>query len=130
MMNKYDTNKQISEAMTKHGAFYAFGDKQFDEQKKEGIKYGSMGAGLVCPIDNADALKEDINNAVKGKIDWELANNTKKDIIWYHFGNHECQISGDYTCVIGILSDYGITKDEVHAEWKPYFNHCVKNDYF
>jgi hypothetical protein len=39
-----------------YGAFFAFGDKQFNEQKKEGVKYVSMGAGLICPKSEASTI--------------------------------------------------------------------------
>ncbi|WP_456303359.1 DUF7659 family protein, partial [Vibrio lentus] len=38
------------------GAFFAFSNKQFDEAKKEGVKYASLGMGLICPVDNAKQL--------------------------------------------------------------------------
>ena len=41
-----------TKAFEKAGAFFAFSDKQFEEQKKEGVRYSYMGAGLICPKEN------------------------------------------------------------------------------
>lgn len=53
--------KSLSEeAMTallkENGAFFAFSDKQFNEQKKEGVQYVNVFAGLVCPKDRVDVV--------------------------------------------------------------------------
>lgn len=129
-MKRYNTDNQLSEIFKKYDAFYAFSNKQFDEQKKAGVKYAGCGSGLICPVEHVDTLYDAISKAINGKIEWELANNTKKEIIWYELANHECQISGEYIDVIELLSDYGITADEIHAEWKAYYSHCIDNDLF
>ena len=58
-------DERISEAIKKSGAFWAFGEKQFEEQKKEGVKYASLGAGLICPVDNAQELLKEIERISK-----------------------------------------------------------------
>lgn len=129
-MKHYNVDDELTKIFNQYGAFYAFSDKQFNGAKKEGVTYSSMGVGLICPKENTRLLYDAIEIAVNGAIAWELANNTKKEIIWYQLSNHECQISCDYTDVIGLLGDYGITAEEIKAEWKPYYNHCVENDLF
>lgn len=61
------TTKQdkIGDIIKQNGAFFAFGNKQFDEQKVAGVKYVSMGNGFICPKENADKLNREINQAVK-----------------------------------------------------------------
>lgn len=56
---------KISQVLSQNGAFFAFSDKQFNEQKQEGIKYVSMGAGLICPKENADKLNKELDIAIK-----------------------------------------------------------------
>ena len=56
---------KIGLVLKNNGAFCAFGTKQFDEQKKEGVKYISMGAGLICPKENADKLNKELNHICK-----------------------------------------------------------------
>lgn len=58
---------KTSLVMEKHGAFWAFGNAQFDEQKKEGVKYCQLYAGLICPVDNYKALAADLGLKLKKK---------------------------------------------------------------
>lgn len=60
-MNK-DT--KISQVLSKYGAFWAFGEAQFNEQKQEGIKYISLGAGLICPKDNFQDFKNELDKTL------------------------------------------------------------------
>ena len=62
---KITKDKRISEAIKENGAFFAFGQKRFEEQKKEGVKYASVGAGLICPADNVKELLKEIERISK-----------------------------------------------------------------
>ncbi|MHA2690737.1 DUF7659 family protein [Vibrio harveyi] len=44
--------------MDELGGFFTFSDKQFATAKKEGIKYVSLGFGMIVPASNAKALVE------------------------------------------------------------------------
>lgn len=113
-----------------HKAFFCFSQKQFDEQKTEGVEYVSMGGGLICPKENAKALRDDIKAESKRSINEDLANNSTKEIIWRELANHEAQISCSIEDTLSALQGYGITADEVAAEYTSYFDHCVQNDLF
>lgn len=56
---------KISQVLAQNGAFWSFSDKQFNEQKKDNIKYVSMGSGLICPKENADKLNNELTQATK-----------------------------------------------------------------
>lgn len=129
-MNKFDTNDATTAILDNHGAFFAFSNAQMLEQMQPSTKYVGLGAGLICPDDNAAQLLMDLNRITKTKIEWELEHNSKKDIIWYELSNHECQISMNYNPVVERLEPYGITEEEIKAEWGQYFQNCVENDYF
>ena len=129
-MKHFNYNQALSAIHQKHGAFFALSSEQFKEQKKEGVQYASMGCGLICPKENCDTLYKEMEALFSQKIQWELEHNTKKEIIWYELGNHECQISGGIESIVGLMESYGITRDEILAEWPGYFQHCVENDYF
>lgn len=58
-------DEKISLVLKTNGAFWAFSNKQFDEQKKEGIKYVSMGQGLICPKENAHKIGAEIDQCCK-----------------------------------------------------------------
>ena len=44
----------------KYKAFWATGQKQFDEQKVEGVKYVGLLEGLYCQKENEDALIKEL----------------------------------------------------------------------
>jgi len=129
-MKHFNIEKQQTAIFEKFGAFFAFGQKQFDERKKEGVTYVNAGAGLLAPKGTAEELCADLAALSKNKIQWELDNNSVKDIIFYSLGNYECQISSDYSDAVDAVKYYGITEAEVAAVWPEYWNHCVDNDYF
>ena len=129
-MKRFNQDARQTELFNEAGAFFAFSNRQLDEQKKEGITYINLGSGLICNELTAAKLMQDLENVFNDKIAWELANNTKKEIIWYELSNHECQITGDYSYVVDLLKPYGITKEEIKAEWSYYFDYCIEHDYF
>lgn len=53
-------NTKIDTILKKYGAFWAFGEEQFDEQKKYGVKYVSFGMGLMCPKENVQKLNSEL----------------------------------------------------------------------
>lgn len=54
-LQDYIQEKQ-TKAFDTAGAFFAFSKSQFDEAKKDGVKYCDMGGGMLCPVDNAKDL--------------------------------------------------------------------------
>ncbi len=129
-MKHYDVNDEQTKVFDSFGAFFAFGQKQFDEKKVDGISYTHAGAGLITPAGTANALFEALEKINNSKVSWELENNSKHDIIFYNLANYECQITMDYSDAVDNVKDYGITEKEVAAVWPEYFNHCIDNDYF
>jgi len=120
----------LSDIFKKHGAFFAFSDKQFEESRKDGVSYANMGAGMVAPVDSVSALSVEINNASKERIRKTLELNTIEEIIHYELGNFECQISCDPSDAFASLSAYGITEDQVRAEYPKFMDKCVEMDLF
>ena len=116
-MNAYDKN----------GAFFAFSKEQFDESKKDGVKYYSLDHGLICPVDTYEQFKKDFENERLEFIKKELEENTKKELIWKAFSNYECSYTQDYSDVV-FSKEYGITQEMVDAEWRPFFKYCIDND--
>ena len=129
-MKHYNLESKQTEILNRNEAFYAFSQKQFDEQAKQDTEYVQVGHGCVCPKDNCKNLIDELKNSYDEKIKWELENNTKKDIIWYELANHECQITGSFESIVDLMSCYGITVSEIAEEFRPYYDHCVENDYF
>ena len=92
------TEQAQSEAFTRHGAFFAFSDKQFDEVAVKGVTYVNVGGGLLSPKENAKKLIEDINKAQVAGIKADVEDNGAEGILHREFFNYETQImdNGDY----------------------------------
>ena len=112
------------------GAFFAFSQSQFDEKKKDGINYSNVGSGLICESEFCDKLIEGLENINTEAIKQDIAENGKKAIIHRELANHECQITMSIADCVNKLEFYPITKEEIQAEWKEFFQKCIDNDWF
>lgn len=118
------TDKQFTELLNKTGSFFAFGQKQFEEKKKEGVKYTSVGAGLICPSDKVKFLAEQMDKIFKEGKKKDLTENGKEKIIIRELYNYECFYTGDISDAWQVLKDYeGITLEDVKKAYaKEYSN--------
>jgi hypothetical protein len=123
-------NKSQTAILKKYGAFYAFSNQQFKDKMIDGVKYESRGMGLIVPLGKSKDLDIEIDALYKKGIQQDIVENGISKIIHRELANHECQITGDYQNVIELMSDYGITADQVHAEYSIFYDHCVANEYF
>ena len=71
----------ISKVLKDNGAFFAFSNSQFDEQKKAGVKYTSCGQGLICPSDNVDRYIKEMDSVISKGMAQDIAENGKENII-------------------------------------------------
>ncbi len=117
-----ETKDRISEAMEKHGAFFAFSNSQYDEQAIKGMYYVSLGMGLICPKGKQKQLTEDMNSASNNIIKEDLKKNGKKKIIHRELANHEASYTYSIEQTVEALEGYGITREEVQAEFRPYLD--------
>lgn len=123
-------DKLTTELFKHTGAFFCFGQKQYDEQAKPNIKYVAMGGGMVCPKENAKELVEGIRKITDDAIKLDLKENTKAEIMWREFANHEAHIAGDLTSCTEALEGYGITPEEFKTEFAKYYAQCLVDDNF
>ena len=128
-LSDYTQDKQTA-VFDKFGAFFAFSTKQFDDKKRDGVKYASLGAGLIAPFYNADNLYHALDSINKSAIQQDIAENGIKGIIHRELGNHECQITMYYGDVVDVLAPYGITASDIKAEFSEFMQVCIDNDYF
>ncbi len=106
---------KLSAAFDSNGAFFAFGTDQFNEQKKEGVIYVNLSAGLVCPKENAKQLLEQIKKIRKEGIAEDAEKNGLRRIIKRELANYECYYTGDCEPCIDALVDYdGITPELIY----------------
>jgi len=111
-LNNY-TEEATTQLLKENGAFFAFSDRQFDEQQQEGVKYISIYGGLICPKDNADNVINGLKNITKRGIALDIAENGKEAIIKRELDNHEIYYTDDISPVVNYLKDYGFTENEI-----------------
>jgi len=111
-LSKYIEKEQTT-CFEKHGVFFAFSSEQYEEQKVEGVKYAVLGAGCVCPADNAEAFLKEHSEIIKKGIAQDIKENGKEAIIHRELCNYECYYTGDYIDAMIALKDYGVTEEEV-----------------
>lgn len=95
------------------GCFFAFGDKQFDEQKKEGVEYESTSIGLICPKGTAGKVLKELSEFNKKEEEKRIEHFGLERIIAYELGNYECYYTGEWQQVFEMYKDYGATSEMV-----------------
>jgi hypothetical protein len=128
-LRDYSQEKQ-TQLFKQTNTFFAFSKKQFEEGKKESITYVSLGAGMLCDKTQVKTLTDGLHAINEEAIKQDIKENGIKNIIWREFANYECQLGMDYTDASNALADYPITDEQINEQWKPFFDNCVKNDYF
>jgi hypothetical protein len=113
---KENYSKELSEAGKKHGLFWAFTEKQFNENKtplSEGEKYVSIGGGGYIPKSKFEAYKADLDKSEE-KYEQVLKSNPEilEQGIRYELANHECWYTGDIEPVTSMF-DGVATKEQI-----------------
>ena len=129
------TEQAQTDLFNECGAFFAFSQDQLKEgMEKIGVmdvkKLIGLGAGMVCLREHEDKLLNGLEAINQKGIELDLAENGKKAIIHRELANHECQIGGDITPCVEKLESYPITRDEIAAEWREFYNKCIENNWF
>jgi hypothetical protein len=88
------------------GTFFAFSDKQFKEQYIEGIKYVSLGSGMITPKENANKVIETLHKIHKKAIKEDLKDNGIEGVIQRELENYEVYYTNDLDTVTEALKDY------------------------
>jgi len=116
-LNDY-IDTEINQAMRKAGAFYCFSDKQFNERRKENVKYVNLGAGLVCPKNKVNEFLNQLDHIIKNGIKKDIQDNGIDNIILRELNNNEAFYTGDIEDTVNALKDYPITTDQIEAIFK------------
>ena len=128
------TLKQIQhdeqhEIIKNNGAFFAFNDQQFKEKKDPKTIYVNMGVGLICPKNNAQTLKKELDDLNKKAIKKQMEKYSIKDIVFKNCFNYELQYSfNGFEELKEILEGYSIKETELSLYYNQFIDHCVKND--
>ena len=100
----------ITEAMDKAGAFYCFGQEQFNKRKQKGVEYVSLGAGLVSPKETYEELLESMGNIIDEGRKQDLKENKRRGVVIRELDNHEAFYTGDIEQTVEALEPYNISE--------------------
>lgn len=109
------TESKISALFKETGAFYAFSKKQLNEKKEVGVKYASLGGGLICPLSEAEKVNAGMNTIYKNGIQEDKEANGIEGIIKRELFNYECFYTGEIDDCVDALESYEITQEEILA---------------
>lgn len=112
----YFIDRKVSMLFEDMGAFYAFSKKQFEENKRTDTKYCEILGGLICPIENRDALLkayEVLHDEDRLK---RLEAFGVEAIIKYELANHECWYTGSIPkdTIEYLVEDFGATREQIY----------------
>lgn len=102
----------------KLGTFFAFSQSQFDEGRKEGVKYVSLGSGCVTPEGTEKELMDTLDKIHADALKQDLEENGIDAIIKRELGNYECYYTGDITDAFEELKQYGTDWNQVMAIYR------------
>lgn len=134
-LNDY-TDTLTSKLFADNGAFFAFGNKQFEEKKQEGVTYVSLMGGLLCPKEKSKVLMQDFEKIFDDAVRQQVKDFGAEKIISHEYFNHETQITGDNQQVIDVLSTHRelfpelFTDEIILKTCKQCFKKAVANDWF
>ena len=116
-LQDYQEEKQTA-LFNKTKAFFAFGTKQFDEQKQPNTKYVNCGAGLVCPKGQEKILVDGLTEIHQNAIKEDIAENGTEAIIRRELYNYECFYTGDISDAVSRLADYDIKVSQIQSVYR------------
>lgn len=108
-------NDRQTAALDKAGAFFAFSNKQFDEQKKPDVRYVSAGMGMICPKDTLQTLIAELDTIYTESVAQDIAENGLNAIIRRELNNHEAYYTRDLESTADALSAYPVTLEDIRA---------------
>ena len=112
-LQDYMEDKQ-TDLFKKTGSFFAFSIKQFNEQKKEGIKYINMGRGLLTEQGNVKAVIDGLDKIYRDSIAQDIKDNGRDKIILRELLNHEAFYVHCIEDTVRKLADYeGISEADI-----------------
>lgn len=110
------TQHRMSKLFEDNGAFFAFSDSRFEEQRNKDIprsEYCSMLGGLCVPKANSKAVLLGVAEITKSGIDEDIKENGIVGIIKRELNNHEAYYTGDISSTVDALKAYGLTAEQI-----------------
>ena len=123
------SEEKINKTIKNNGGFFAFSNKQFNENKKDGIIYCRLYSGLIVPKNKADYIIKQIDKISKKAIKQDIKENGIKNIIFRDCKNLELQFSyNGIEEIMNYLKDYNFNKKDIEKYYNKYITYCIKND--
>ena len=107
------TQTMHTELFNRLGVFFAFSSKQLEESSVEGVKYESLGGGMIAPVGVAGELAKELAAISAESIRLNLETYGKTGIIRRELFNYETFYTGDIADCADAVARFGITKEEV-----------------
>lgn len=110
------------------GIFFAFDNKRFNEEKKDGVEYVWLGISwMCCPKENAKEFLEQHEKLIEAGIQQDIKENWIEKIIERELINHEAYYTGDIEDTIDALSGYNVNREQVEKVYKDTYEENWKN---
>lgn len=117
-MKQYYEARQ-AQLFEEFGVFFAFGKKQFEEQRKEGVEYCTVfGAGDCVPKLQAEEFVRRLALAHKEAREQALSEMGIEAIIRYQLNNHEATYTRCIDDALEALKGYSVTRDQVMSVYR------------
>jgi len=122
-LSDYMEEKQTA-LFKRTGTIFAFSQKQFEEGRKDNVKYVNLGQGMLSPDENYIEVIETLKKIYKDSIKQDLKENGKDKIILRELENHEAFYVGNIEDTVHKLENYPITEDDIshiyQKNWSKY----------
>ena len=95
-----------------------------------------MFGGLLCPKENVNQFKKDLDTAINEAVKLDVAENSPESIISRQYFNYESQLTGDTKTAYSSLDTYRelfpklFSDAIIKVEFSKAFNLAIKNDWF
>lgn len=116
-LSDYMQAKQ-TELFNSTGTFFAFSKAQFNEGKKDGIKYTALDGGMLCPTEKVKDLVKGLDIIYNDAIKQDVKENGIDKVIVRELYNHECFYTFRLDDVFEKLEDYPVTKERIEEEFE------------
>ena len=125
-LSEYMEAKQTA-LFKRTGTFFAFSQEQFEEKRKEGVKYVNMGQGMLSPDEHYKEVMDELENIYKDSIKQDIKENGKEKIILRELYNHEAFYVGSIEDTIHKLEDYPFSEDDISNVYQKNYAEATKD---
>jgi hypothetical protein len=108
-------DEKMSACWKKYGAFFAFGNEQFNKKAKKGTTYVSLGSGLICPKNTALEMLKELDKIIADHRQQEIKEKGIEKIIISELYNHEAFYTWSIESTLEALEGYDVTREQVQT---------------